>query len=91
MSALNREHTWNTTSEGISRPCYASLRNNVSTTEMEVTFQKWPPGTQEFVPHHVLADYIQEAVRSGGEYFQRQSLRAAKTPLYIKIISNLEF
>lgn len=41
-----------------------SLRNNVSTIEMQMTCQEWPPGTEEFVPHHVLADYIEDAARS---------------------------
>ena len=43
-----------------------SLKNNVSTIEMEMTCQKWRVGTEEFVPHHVLADYIEEAARSNG-------------------------
>ena len=43
-------------------PCYVALKNNVSTIEMEMTFQKWRPGTDEFVPHHVLAQYLEDAV-----------------------------
>ncbi|KAH9828349.1 dimethylaniline monooxygenase [Teratosphaeria destructans] len=45
-------------------PCYDGLKNNVSTIEMEVSCQTWPTGTEEFVPHHVLAAYIQEAAKS---------------------------
>ncbi|KAK5675603.1 hypothetical protein LTS10_011703 [Elasticomyces elasticus] len=44
-----------------SRPCYVALKNNVSTIEMETTAHAWKAGTEEFVPHHVLADYIQGA------------------------------
>ena len=42
-------------------PCYAGLKNNVSTTEMEMQCQAWKPGTEDFVPQYVLADYIQDA------------------------------
>lgn len=35
--------------------------NNVSTVEMEMTTTAWKEGTGEFVPHHVMADYIQDA------------------------------
>ncbi|KAK5729756.1 hypothetical protein LTR17_011722 [Elasticomyces elasticus] len=42
-------------------PCYVALKNNVSTIEMETTAHAWKAGTEEFVPHHVLADYIQGA------------------------------
>ncbi|KAF2769696.1 FAD/NAD(P)-binding domain-containing protein [Teratosphaeria nubilosa] len=45
-------------------PCYNGLKNNVSTIEMEVSCQPWPTGTEEFVPHHVLAAYIQETAKS---------------------------
>lgn len=38
-----------------------ALKNNVSTIEMEMTCQRWKPDTAEFVPHHVMADYIQGA------------------------------
>lgn len=31
---------------------------------MEMTRQAWKEGTEEFVPHHVLADYIQDAAES---------------------------
>lgn len=47
-------------------PCYMSLKNNVSTIEMEMSCQAWKPGTEEFVPHYVLGDYIEEAARSNG-------------------------
>ena len=42
------------------------LRNNVSTPEMEMTIQQWPPGTEDFVPHHVLGRYIQDAAAANG-------------------------
>ncbi|KAF2212505.1 hypothetical protein CERZMDRAFT_121267 [Cercospora zeae-maydis SCOH1-5] len=47
-------------------PAYVALKNNVSTIEMELSTQKWKPGTEEFVPHHVLAEYIQETARANG-------------------------
>ena len=28
---------------------------------MEMYCQNWKPGTQDFVPHHVLGDYLQDA------------------------------
>ncbi|EME48931.1 hypothetical protein DOTSEDRAFT_58212 [Dothistroma septosporum NZE10] len=47
-------------------PCYVALKNNVSTIEMELTCQRWKPGTEEFVPHHVLAKYIQDTAAAHG-------------------------
>ncbi|KAK4506403.1 hypothetical protein PRZ48_000133 [Zasmidium cellare] len=47
-------------------PCYVALKNNVSTTEMELSCQQWQPGTEEFVPHHVLGDYIQDTATNNG-------------------------
>ncbi|KAF7186309.1 Flavin-containing monooxygenase ustF2 [Pseudocercospora fuligena] len=47
-------------------PCYIALKNNVSTIEMELTCQQWKPGTEEFVPHHVLGDYIQDTAKENG-------------------------
>jgi len=46
------------------RPCYIALKNNVSTIEMELSTHSWNPGTEEFVPHHVLADYIRDTARA---------------------------
>lgn len=51
---------------GLLRPCYIALKNNVSTIEMEMTTHSWKPGTEEFVPHHILADYIQGAATANG-------------------------
>jgi len=42
-------------------PCYAGLRNNVSTHEMEMQCQTWQDGTEEFVSQSVIADYVQSA------------------------------
>lgn len=42
-------------------PCYAGLRNNVSTHEMEMQCHAWKPGTEEFVSQSVIADYVQSA------------------------------
>lgn len=33
---------------------------------MEMICQSWRPGTEEFVPHHILADYIQESAEANG-------------------------
>lgn len=38
--------------------------NNVSTTEMELRANKWKPGTEDFVKHHVLAEYIQDTAKN---------------------------
>ena len=31
-----------------------------------MTCQQWKPGTDEFVPHDILADYIQDSAESNG-------------------------
>ncbi|KAH0336033.1 FAD/NAD(P)-binding domain-containing protein, partial [Aureobasidium melanogenum] len=41
-------------------PCYQGLHNNVSTPEMELRTHDWKPETPDFVPHDVLATYIQD-------------------------------
>ncbi|KAG9518615.1 FAD/NAD(P)-binding domain-containing protein, partial [Aureobasidium melanogenum] len=41
-------------------PCYQGLHNNVSTTEMKLRTHDWKPDTPDFVPHEVLATYIQD-------------------------------
>lgn len=43
-----------------SRPCYQGLHNNVSTPEMKLRTHDWKSGTPDFVPHDVLATYIQD-------------------------------
>lgn len=48
------------TDSGVVALGYVALKNNVSTIEMELRCHRWKPGTEEFVPHHVLADYIQD-------------------------------
>lgn len=42
------------------RPCYVGLKNNVATRLLETTLNKFPPGTEDFVSHSVLKDYIQD-------------------------------
>jgi cation diffusion facilitator CzcD-associated flavoprotein CzcO len=42
------------------RPCYIGLKNNVATRLLETTLNKFPPGTEDFVSHSVLKDYIQD-------------------------------
>ncbi|KAF3045965.1 hypothetical protein E8E12_009293 [Didymella heteroderae] len=41
-------------------PCYIGLKNNVATRLLETTLNKFPPGTEDFVSHSVLKDYIQD-------------------------------
>ncbi|KAL4894896.1 pantothenate transporter [Aspergillus ambiguus] len=41
-------------------PCYESLKNNVSTPLMCVKLRPWPKGTDDFVSHRVLKQYIQD-------------------------------
>lgn len=33
---------------------------------MELSFQSWKPGTAEFVPHYVLADYLKDGATANG-------------------------
>ncbi|RMZ84051.1 hypothetical protein DV737_g1351, partial [Chaetothyriales sp. CBS 132003] len=47
-------------------PCYETLTNNVATQFMELSINSWKPGTESFVRHNVLAEYIQDtAVKTG--------------------------
>ena len=41
-------------------PCYAGLKNNVSTRLMRTSLLPWPPGTEDFVSQSILEKYIQE-------------------------------
>ncbi|KAF3038594.1 hypothetical protein E8E11_004474 [Didymella keratinophila] len=41
-------------------PCYIGLKNNVATRLLETTLNKFPSGTDDFVSHSVLKDYIQD-------------------------------
>ncbi|KAH0361764.1 FAD/NAD(P)-binding domain-containing protein, partial [Aureobasidium melanogenum] len=41
-------------------PCYQGLHNNVSTPELKLRTHDWKPDTPDFVPHDVLATYIQD-------------------------------
>ncbi|KAI1509794.1 Flavin-binding monooxygenase [Pyrenophora tritici-repentis] len=47
-------------------PCYVGLRNNVSTRLLETTLNRFPAGTEDYVTHKVLADYIQSTAVSTG-------------------------
>lgn len=42
------------------RPCYIGLKNNVATPLLETTLNKFPSGTENFVSHSVLKNYIQD-------------------------------
>ncbi|RYN47645.1 hypothetical protein AA0114_g7622 [Alternaria tenuissima] len=47
-------------------PCYVGLKNNVSTRLLETTLNQFPPGTEDYVTHDVLCDYIQATTLSTG-------------------------
>ncbi|CAG7936280.1 unnamed protein product [Penicillium olsonii] len=47
-------------------PCYESLTNNVSTPLLQTTLNDWPEGTERFVRHSVLKDYIQDTAQKAG-------------------------
>ncbi|KAL6161301.1 hypothetical protein ACJBU6_00421 [Exserohilum turcicum] len=47
-------------------PCYVGLRNNVSTRLLQTTLNQFPAGTEDYVTHKVLADYIQDTAISTG-------------------------
>ncbi|KAF4556520.1 Flavin-binding monooxygenase-like protein 13 [Elsinoe fawcettii] len=45
---------------------YQSLKNNVSTVEMEMQAHAWKSGTEEFINHRYLAEYISDAAAANG-------------------------
>lgn len=45
---------------------YPDQSTDVSTTEMQLSCQEWKPATEDFVPHHQLATYLQQTARSNG-------------------------
>ncbi|OQV06123.1 hypothetical protein CLAIMM_10745 [Cladophialophora immunda] len=47
-------------------PCYAGLKNNVSTREMRTSLLPWPEGTEDFVNQKVLEEYIQNIASEHG-------------------------
>jgi hypothetical protein len=47
-------------------PCYIGLKNNVSTKLLETTLNRFPAGTEEYVSHVVLKDYIQNTAIVAG-------------------------
>ncbi|KAL6704424.1 hypothetical protein ACN47E_008276 [Coniothyrium glycines] len=47
-------------------PCYIGLKNNVGTRMLETTLNRFPEGTEDFVTHKELNDYIQDtSVKTG--------------------------
>ncbi|EXJ70702.1 uncharacterized protein A1O5_05692 [Cladophialophora psammophila CBS 110553] len=47
-------------------PCYAGLKNNVSTREMRTSLLPWPEGTEDLVNQNILEEYIQNiAIKHG--------------------------
>ncbi|KAJ4377607.1 hypothetical protein N0V83_000434 [Neocucurbitaria cava] len=47
-------------------PCYIGLKNNVGTRLLETTLNQFPAGTEDFVTHDVLKDYIQDTAAITG-------------------------
>ncbi|KAH7413788.1 dimethylaniline monooxygenase [Phaeosphaeria sp. MPI-PUGE-AT-0046c] len=47
-------------------PCYIGLKNNVSTRLLETTLNCFPAGTEDFVTHNYLSDYIQDTSIKNG-------------------------
>jgi cation diffusion facilitator CzcD-associated flavoprotein CzcO len=47
-------------------PCYAGLRNNVSTTEMRTSLEPWPAGTEDFVGQSIIEEYVQRLAERHG-------------------------
>ncbi|EXJ87518.1 hypothetical protein A1O3_04478 [Capronia epimyces CBS 606.96] len=47
-------------------PCYAGLKNNVSTRMMRTSLQAWPEGTPDFVSQSVLEEYVQTIAKVHG-------------------------
>ncbi|KAF2222224.1 dimethylaniline monooxygenase (N-oxide forming) [Elsinoe ampelina] len=45
---------------------YRGLKNNVSTVEMEMQSHPWNDGTEDFVNHKFLAEYISDAAEANG-------------------------
>lgn len=54
------------TNHGPPGPCYEGLSNNVSTRLMKLKINSWPPGTEDYVNHRVLNDYIQDTSQKTG-------------------------
>jgi hypothetical protein len=48
------------------RPCYVSLKNNVSTSLLRTSLGAWPEGTEDFVNHQLFEDYIVSLSRVNG-------------------------
>ena len=54
------------------RPCYRGLKNNVSTRMMKLKLNSWPDGTEDFVNHRILNEYIQDTSRRTGVHSRTQ-------------------
>ncbi|EHY57252.1 Flavin-containing monooxygenase ustF2 [Exophiala dermatitidis] len=47
-------------------PCYAGLKNNVSTRLMRTSLQAWPEGTPDFVSQKTVEEYVQTIADAHG-------------------------
>ena len=47
-------------------PCYAGLVNNIPTPVMRSSLLRWPEGTEEFVRHDIVRQYIEDIARQNG-------------------------
>lgn len=60
-------------------PCYVGLKNNVSTPLLQTTLNCFPAGTEDYVSHSVLGDYIQDtAIKTGVHNVTRYNTNVKK-------------
>jgi len=50
----------------VDSPAYNGLTNNVATRLMKTKLHDWPEGTEDYVNHRVLKDYIQGIAKKTG-------------------------
>ncbi|KAL9041084.1 MAG: hypothetical protein Q9214_004233 [Letrouitia sp. 1 TL-2023] len=72
-------------------PCYDSLTNNVSTPLLELRDHPWKKGTQDFVNHRIIKEYIQSVAdainMTSFTHFHTKVLRVRKVPKKWHILS----
>jgi hypothetical protein len=47
-------------------PAYLGLKNNVGTRLMKLKLGPWKPGTEDFISHRFLKEYIQDTAQKSG-------------------------
>lgn len=53
-------------------PCYAGLKNNVPTTLLYSNLKHWPAGTEDFVPHTDIENYLKSLSAENGVHHVTQ-------------------